>query len=232
MGENKNLMSDRIKQKRLELGLTQEELGKILGVQRAAINKYESGAVENIKRSVIKKMCDTFNVDPSWIMAMDTPEEQDTNYVPHPKSGVHEYTFFDIGISAGSLENVEAILEGGDYDTMTLSDELMGKYAGRDSILILRVNGDSMNKIIPDKSYIAVDTTKTTVSDVSDKDIVVFSYDGEYSVKRYVHDRAGGRFLFKPESTYDTFSDIVITYENATELKLIGKVVRYLVPLD
>ena len=51
-----DVMAKRIKEKRLELGLTQEELGKMIGTQRAAVNKYESGLVENMKRSTIKQL--------------------------------------------------------------------------------------------------------------------------------------------------------------------------------
>ena len=48
-------MGEIIKQLRLQKGITQEELGKVIGVQKSAIRKYESGMVENIKRSSIKK---------------------------------------------------------------------------------------------------------------------------------------------------------------------------------
>lgn len=64
-------MSDIIKQLRLQKGITQEELGKVIGVQKSAIRKYESGAVENMKRSSIKKLADFFNVSPSYLMGLD-----------------------------------------------------------------------------------------------------------------------------------------------------------------
>lgn len=38
-----------IKQLRLRRGMSQEELGKKIGVQKAAINKYEKGLVVNLK---------------------------------------------------------------------------------------------------------------------------------------------------------------------------------------
>ena len=41
-------MGERIKQLRIANGLTQEELGKYIGVQKAAIRKYEKGEVKNI----------------------------------------------------------------------------------------------------------------------------------------------------------------------------------------
>ena len=39
---------ERIKELRLLAEMSQEELGSRVGVQRAAINKYEKGTVENI----------------------------------------------------------------------------------------------------------------------------------------------------------------------------------------
>ena len=45
-----------IKNARLEKGLTQEELGSMVGVQKSAIAKYENGRVVNIKRSTLQKL--------------------------------------------------------------------------------------------------------------------------------------------------------------------------------
>lgn len=64
-------MSERIKRLRIEHKWTQEELGKLVGLQRAAINKYEKGATENMKRSVIEKMSKVFGVTPSYLLAID-----------------------------------------------------------------------------------------------------------------------------------------------------------------
>ena len=50
-----NKMSKILKELRLERGLTQEEVGKIIGVQKAAIQKYEKGDVMNMKRSILKE---------------------------------------------------------------------------------------------------------------------------------------------------------------------------------
>lgn len=64
-------MGEIIKQLRLQKGITQEELGKVIGVQKSAIRKYESGMVENIKRSSIKKMADYFGVSPSFLLGYE-----------------------------------------------------------------------------------------------------------------------------------------------------------------
>ena len=67
-------MGERIKQLRLEKGLTQEELGKHIGVKKAAIMKYEKGNVKNMKRSSIEILSKLFNVSPSYLMCLDEPK--------------------------------------------------------------------------------------------------------------------------------------------------------------
>ena len=49
-------IGERIKTARVNRDMTQEELGKKIGVQRAAINKYETGVVVNLKRSTIEAL--------------------------------------------------------------------------------------------------------------------------------------------------------------------------------
>lgn len=61
----------RIKELRILSGLSQEELGKRVGVQRAAINKYEKGTVTNIPLSTIEKMAGVFEVSPNYIVGWD-----------------------------------------------------------------------------------------------------------------------------------------------------------------
>lgn len=72
-------MGDIIRQLRLQRGITQEELGKIIGVQKSAVRKYEKGAVENIKRTSIKKMADFFGVSPTYLMGLEENTNIGTN---------------------------------------------------------------------------------------------------------------------------------------------------------
>ena len=74
-----NNMGAIIKQLRLQKGLTQEELGKVIGVQKSAIRKYESGMVQNIKRSSFKKLADLFGVSPSYLLGYEDSSTTITN---------------------------------------------------------------------------------------------------------------------------------------------------------
>ncbi|MBE6005635.1 MAG: helix-turn-helix domain-containing protein [Sarcina sp.] len=64
-------MATRIKERRLAMDYTQEELASKLGLQKSAIAKYENGRVENIKRSVIQKMASILECSPSYLMGWD-----------------------------------------------------------------------------------------------------------------------------------------------------------------
>lgn len=54
----------KIKQARLAKGYTQEELGKLIGVQKSAVAKYEKGKIVNIKRSVLAKISKALEIPP------------------------------------------------------------------------------------------------------------------------------------------------------------------------
>ena len=73
-------MGEIIKRLRLEHGMTQEELGKHIGVQKSAIRKYESGMVENIPRSSIEKMAELFGVRPSYLMGWESSQDMHINF--------------------------------------------------------------------------------------------------------------------------------------------------------
>ena len=55
---------EKIRQLRKQLGMTQEELGNLIGVQKAAINKYETGVVVNLKKTTIAALARALHVSP------------------------------------------------------------------------------------------------------------------------------------------------------------------------
>lgn len=57
-------VGEKIRQARLAKGMTQEELGEILGVQKSAVAKYENGRVINIKRSTLQKIAEALDIPP------------------------------------------------------------------------------------------------------------------------------------------------------------------------
>ena len=210
-------MGQIIKMLRERNGWTQEQLGEKLGVQKAAINKYEKGNVENMKRRMILQLSEIFDVSPSYLLGSENVST--TNIQPNFK-----YHYFDTPISAGAPDRVDGLTH---TDTIELPDNLMGKYAGQRDIFITRVNGESMNRIIPDGSLIAVKPVE--VHQIKDGDVIVYSDGGDYSVKRFY--KRDNQLIFKPDSKDESFYDYITTIEN-NDLKIHGKVVVYIVELD
>ena len=68
-------IGQKIKKARLERGLTQQELGSIVGVQKSAIAKYENGRVVNIKRSTLQKIAKALNIRPSELLFNESPKD-------------------------------------------------------------------------------------------------------------------------------------------------------------
>ena len=76
----------KIKNARLAKGLTQEELGKLVGVQKSAIAKYENGRVVNIKRGTLQGLANALGLKGSDLISDihysaredETAEEKET----------------------------------------------------------------------------------------------------------------------------------------------------------
>lgn len=66
-------MSEIIKQNRIALEMSQEELGKRLNppVNKAAVQKWEKGTVENIKRTHIEQMAALFGITPCQLLSFE-----------------------------------------------------------------------------------------------------------------------------------------------------------------
>ena len=65
------MTGERIKKLRKEKGLTQQQLGELLGVQKSAIAKYENGRVPNLKKETLTKLAEIFNVSPNYLLGID-----------------------------------------------------------------------------------------------------------------------------------------------------------------
>lgn len=60
-------LKDRIKQLRTEAGYSGEELGRIIGVSKAAIGNYESG-YRKPRQEQLEALADAFNVDMDYLL--------------------------------------------------------------------------------------------------------------------------------------------------------------------
>ena len=71
-------IGQKIRQARLAKNMTQEELGKVVGLQKSDIAKYESGRVVNIKRSTIQKLALALDLRGSDLIIENSEKEKPT----------------------------------------------------------------------------------------------------------------------------------------------------------
>ena len=210
-------VGERIKRRRKELNLSVDRVAKQLGKNRATVYRYESDEIEDMSINVISEIAKVLKVDPGYLMGWkDNPEDIKSS---------NEYNYFPTAISAGLPINVDGITDD-QIEKISLPDSVMGKWAGKKDIFITKINGDSMDKIMPHGSLIAV--KPVTLDELKDGDMVVFSDNYDYSVKCFYQDKE--RLIFRPESYNKKHTDQI--YSANDNIEIHGKVVLYIVERD
>ncbi|WP_099974218.1 LexA family protein [Lactobacillus terrae] len=220
--ERRKIIAANIRKYLSQNNMSQTDLSEKIGISKSTLSDYI-----NLRSApsygVIQKIADTFNVNKSDIDSTFKNSEEIKSIV----SG--KYNYFDAGISAGTLQTVDPFTSN-EVETIDLPDVIMGRYANDPSIFITRINGESMNRVLPNGSLIAVKKFKTLL-DLKDGDIVIFQDGGDLSVKRFYNDTKGQILTFMPDSTESDFVPINYRYESADKVNIIGKVVIYTVEL-
>lgn len=222
---NKEVFIARLKTAMKNKNISQYSLSKTSGINRGTLSSYMSGKYLP-KQDKIFTLASILDVNPDWLACnSDIMDKADLYSADNffDDSSINSYPFVDEGVSAGLANEIEAHY---DLDQIRIPDLMLGRYAGRKDILLMRVNGESMNKVIPNGSLIGL-ISNISPSSLTSGDIIVFSYNYEYSVKRFFKDKKNRNYIFRPD-TYETcFSDIIVPFDNSHNLKIIGKVIMY-----
>ena len=75
-----NTKGKNILEARKNAGLTMEELGKMVGVSRATIKRYESGEIANIPDDKIEKIAKATKVSEAFLMGWDTLKRENAAF--------------------------------------------------------------------------------------------------------------------------------------------------------
>lgn len=129
-------------------------------------------------------------------------------------------------VSAGIPSSMEGIRHA---EKIELPKVLLGKYQDRNDIFAMRVNGESMNRIIPNAS-IVICVPVANMDEVKNEDIVIFTKDNETSMKRFI--TTSEAIIFSPESNLRCFYDVVVERNTTNEVNINAKVISYHTFLD
>ena len=221
----KKYIGAKIKELRMSRGMNQEKVAESLNTTKQAISRYENGE-RGTDQDLLFKLSSLFNVSIDYFFPPTNNDVVGDEEAEYTTSKSHDYNYIPAEISAGLPDHVEAIT---DAEQIKIPDSLMGKWAGDKEVFVTRVNGESMNKVIPHDSLIAV--RPVPLENLKNGDIVVYKYDNEYAVKRYYNH--GDKISFRPDSDDLSFTDVVIDLnDDHADLVIKGRVVLYIVELD
>lgn len=231
-----------LKSRRLELGLTLEDVGDIVGVGKSTVRKWENGIIDNMKRDKIALLAHALQISPLQILSDDY---QPTNniisiYNQLNKPRQHKvYTFAEHQLE--EQNNVIHLVDRVEEDSVLYATSEQDLYGGVSAgtgqtvfntpveqvtipiniipkqpyDIMLKVVGDSMEPAFKDGEYVFIKKTK----EIRSGQFVVVIIDGEaYLKKAYLEDDFM-RFV----SLNEKYEDIIVTADSTIEI--VGVVV-------
>lgn len=196
-----------IKELRTKKGMTQEELGSLVGVKKAAVQKWESGLVQNLKRNTIKQLAEIFNVSP--VSFVDDTSAEASNVAAVYTNNIYNIPVYE---SASAGFGAYACSDVIDYMPLYISNP-----AEAPDTIAINVKGDSMYPKIESGDTIVVHKQDS----VDSGSLAVVLLDGEEAlVKKVEYDKTWIDLVsINPEYQTRHFEN-----EEVLRLKVVGLV--------
>lgn len=205
----------KIAEARIAKGWSQQKLAEMIGTTQQQIARYESGN-NDVKASVLIKLSGALDVTLSYLLGLKDTDD----------GSVHEDQFVDVplygSIAAGTpIEMMEV------EDTFPVPARMHDMHP---EAFLLKVEGESMNRILPNGCYALVDPCETVEENGAPYAVCVNGYDA--TIKRVR--KLNNGFELVPDSTDPTYPVQTYNYnEPGTEtITVIGRVVYYVLPFD
>lgn len=199
-------LAEKVIQKRIELGLSQDDLAKRMGYSsRSSINKIEKG--RPISQKIIHKLAKALNVSEVYLMGYTDNEDGTPSNVFIPD--FHKVPMLG---SVPCGEPKLAIEENGEY----------GLIADEKADFCLRANGDSMAGVgIRDG-----DLVFCKEADVVDNgSIAVVIIDSDATLKRFYYYPAKNMVILRAENP--AYSDLIYQGPEIDQIRVIGKAIAF-----
>jgi repressor LexA len=195
----------RLKEKREELGLTQENVGECIGVNKATVQRYESGSID-IKRNVAISLAKVLKTSPSYIMGWTNDPS------PAPKKRVIKIPVLGRVAAGIPIEAIEDIIG---YEEIPEEMGMRGEFFG------LQIQGDSMEPEIKSRDIVIVRKQE----DATSGDIVIALVNGNDATCKRLFKYAEGIRLMPVNPVYEP---LYFTNQEIAKLpiQIIGKVVE------
>ncbi len=165
-------IGEMINKRRIELGLTLEEVGNIVGVSKSTVKKWENGYISNMKRDKIELLAKALKMNP---VSFITGEEYNSSNISSlPQQNIYMRPIYE-SVSAGFGAVAQDTIIGYMPTYITCSSE-------KEQYIWVNVVGDSMAPLIDDGSKILIKKQDS----IDSGQIAVALIDGEEAVVKKV----------------------------------------------
>lgn len=204
-------IAQKLKELRKSSGMNVDQVGAALGKSGKTISAWEVGRGQPDGDQLIA-LCKLFNAHISDFFG-EKPIVSPDAYIEVPLYG---------SIAAGTP--IEMIAVDGTFPIPAQKHE---QYP---DAFLLKVEGESMNRVLPNGSYALIDPCINVEHDGQPYAVCVNGYDA--TIKRVKELNNG--FELVPDSTDPTFKPVVYDYgvKGTETITLIGRVVYYVLPFD
>lgn len=201
-----------IKNKRKEQGLTLEELGSMIGVKRATMQRYESGVIKCIPMDKIEAIAKRLNTTPTYLMGWeknDTSTEFHSNLNNSSSLTMKELPLLNSVVSGKPIllkENTELYLE--------VSPKVRADF-------VIRAKGDSMkNARIHDGDIVFVREQPI----VKNGEIAVILINNEIILRRIYYKEKTKLVLIAENPKYEP---LIYIGKEIEKIKILGKAISF-----
>lgn len=207
------IIGQRIKIKREELGYTQEDIAKELGLNKSTIQRYETGNIQRVKLPIIEAIAKLLKVNPSWLAGKIDVQEEEPNYFiydnisPISKQKIPLLGEIACGKPIYADEHIECYIEAG---TNVQAD------------FCLKAKGDSMiGARILDGDIVFIRKQDM----VEDGEIAAVIIENEATLKRVYYDKENN--LLKLVAENPNVATMVYSGEELNQIHILGKAIAF-----
>ena len=125
-------LKDLIRERRLEIGKTLEQVGREIGVAKATVQRWESGEIKDMRRDKLVSLARALDTTPAYLMGWD-PNVEPATARSSVSVSINVYGTVPAGVPVEAIEDI--------VDTEAIPKEWC---RGGKEYFGLRVKGDSM----------------------------------------------------------------------------------------
>lgn len=203
-------LKDLIRERRLEIGKTLEQVGREIGVAKATVQRWESGEIKDMRRDKLVSLARALDTTPAYLMGWE-PNVEPATARSSVSVSINVYGTVPAGVPVEAIEDI--------VDTEAIPKEWC---RGGKEYFGLRVKGDSMYPKYLDGDTIIVRKQETCESGV---DAVVYVNGYEATLKKVKIGDDGSLTLIPQNTNYAPITYTALQVA-ALPIKIAGVVVE------